>query len=427
MGTMTIHRIKEYSDALHVEVLEQMERVLAHPLFSQSKRYPAFFRYVVEQTLHGNADQLKERTIGMAIFGRSADYDLSLDPVVRITAAEVRKRLAQYYYTARTEELRIEIIAGSYIPHFHRKSVDSVDDFFPVTRAEEPLPESIETTATEAMDNAAQRALSRKAWLHKRIVYAFALLITLLCSVGLYLQIYPQAISRNQLEDQFWAPMLASPAAVTFCIAEADLLGRKKAEVSDRDTGSASHHFETVAEIPLAVTVSLSRVLPIFDRHYKPYKIYVPSQISFDQLQEGPIVIVGWLNNSWEDRLTQDLRFVLVRSLDGKTISIIDRKSSSSRSWSLDMDQPFRDLTKSYAIIARFHEKTTGQFIVVIAGLGPEGDEAASEFFSHPEMLPGLLQNAPKNWSKMNFEAVIETQIVTGRPGPPKTIDTEYW
>ena len=51
-------------------VREQLHRLLAHPLFSNSKRYPALLAYTVEQTLLGNAAELKERSIGIEVFGR---------------------------------------------------------------------------------------------------------------------------------------------------------------------------------------------------------------------------------------------------------------------------------------------------------------------------------------------------------------------
>src|SRR3954467_8535574 len=78
-------------------VLTQLDRILATPLFQHSKRYPTFLRYVVEQTIGGVADELKERTLGIAVFRRAPEYDTSADPVVRNTASEVRKRLDEYY------------------------------------------------------------------------------------------------------------------------------------------------------------------------------------------------------------------------------------------------------------------------------------------------------------------------------------------
>src|SRR5580698_9342337 len=101
-------------------IREQVERLLAHPLFANSKRYPALLAYVVEQALLGNASDLKERSIGVEVFGRSPSYDANADPVVRITAGEVRKRLSQYYYDAtHASELVIELPVGSYVPVFH--------------------------------------------------------------------------------------------------------------------------------------------------------------------------------------------------------------------------------------------------------------------------------------------------------------------
>src|SRR5580658_8441420 len=102
-----------------VLVREQLRRLVAHPLFTNSKRYPVLLTYIVEQTLLGNASYLKERTIGVEAFGRAPDYDVNLDPVVRTTAAEVRKRLIQYYYSPdHAGELIIESLVGSYVPSF---------------------------------------------------------------------------------------------------------------------------------------------------------------------------------------------------------------------------------------------------------------------------------------------------------------------
>src|SRR6202012_916136 len=104
-------------------VREQLNRLLAHPLFTNSKRYPVLLAYTVEQALLGNAGELKERTIGVEAFGREPNYDVNLDPVVRMTAAEVRKRLIQYYYNPdHAGELIIELLVGSYVPLFREPS-----------------------------------------------------------------------------------------------------------------------------------------------------------------------------------------------------------------------------------------------------------------------------------------------------------------
>src|SRR5580704_3507697 len=100
-------------------ILEQLGRVLSSPLFRHSKHYPAFLRFVVERALDGHDARLKERAIGNEVFGLHLDYDTNFDPVVRTSACEVRKRVAQYYLEPGHEsEIRIEMHSGSYVPEF---------------------------------------------------------------------------------------------------------------------------------------------------------------------------------------------------------------------------------------------------------------------------------------------------------------------
>jgi len=100
-------------------VQQQLEKLLATPLFNSSKRYPSFLKYVVTHSLAGQTDQLKERILGVEIFGRLADYDTNTDPIVRVTAAEIRKRIEQYYQDPKhSQEIRLYLPAGSYAPQY---------------------------------------------------------------------------------------------------------------------------------------------------------------------------------------------------------------------------------------------------------------------------------------------------------------------
>src|SRR5215831_18862074 len=104
-----------------LEVSSQLERLLGSTQFRASRRCQGLLRTVTERTLAGDATAVKERMLGMSVFGRSPEYDTSQDPIVRVTAAEVRKKLAQYYQEpAHQSELRIELLPGGYIPEFRR-------------------------------------------------------------------------------------------------------------------------------------------------------------------------------------------------------------------------------------------------------------------------------------------------------------------
>ncbi len=97
--------------------------VIHSDAFRSSQRSQRFLEYVLAKTLEGRRDDLKERSIGVALFGRSACYDTGEDAIVRVTASDVRKRLLQYYGQANVQtDIRILLPCGSYIPEFRRSS-----------------------------------------------------------------------------------------------------------------------------------------------------------------------------------------------------------------------------------------------------------------------------------------------------------------
>ena len=88
---------------------------------------------------------------------------------------------------------------------------------------------------------------------------------------------------------------------------------------------------------------------------------------------------------------------------------------------------PYTKLAKDYAIIARIHDRVTGQPVIIIAGILGEGTEAASEVIFKPAYLDEMLKKAPKNWDQLNLEAVIETNVIEGHAGPPTVLAVETW
>jgi hypothetical protein len=94
-----------------------LKEVIEGEAFRGSHRSGQFLKYVVEQAIAKHFDSLKERVIGVELFGRSPSYDTGDDAIVRVTASDVRKRLLQHYgmYGA-TSRFRISLPLGSYIP-----------------------------------------------------------------------------------------------------------------------------------------------------------------------------------------------------------------------------------------------------------------------------------------------------------------------
>jgi serine/threonine-protein kinase len=104
---------------MHTEVRRQLEKILAHDLFTRSVRMCRFLRFTVERTLDGKADELKEYLIGVEVFDRKQSYDPRVDPIVRVEARRLRAKLKGYYETdGRADAVIIEFAPGSYAPKF---------------------------------------------------------------------------------------------------------------------------------------------------------------------------------------------------------------------------------------------------------------------------------------------------------------------
>ena len=101
------------------QVLQQLERILAHPLFHKSERLSNFLRYSVETTLAGEADRLKEFVIGTEVFKRGDSFDPQTDNIVRVNANRLRSKLAEYYHlSGQMDPVVIDLPKGRYVPFF---------------------------------------------------------------------------------------------------------------------------------------------------------------------------------------------------------------------------------------------------------------------------------------------------------------------
>ena len=416
------------SDAAAVR--EQLHRLLAHPLFANSKRYPALLAYTVEQTLLGNAGELKERSIGIEVFGRTPTYDANADPVVRITAGEVRKRLGLYYYdSTHAGELVIELPVGSYVPVFRNPDGFNEQAQDIVQPAASVLPLSLEPQPSAIAEIPAPPKPSRLRW------PLLALLTVAGCIAGVLvgIRIQPAApVEQPSIIDRFWEPFLSSPNTTTFCLGEPaknidmDSIDSFEAPVTAHSEPQQLYvRLHMAGLFALADVTTLTRTAAALQARHKAFRILPASEASFAQLREGPIVLIGAFDNIWTLRVTQKLRFGF-ESKNGDAL-LVDRKSGEKTTWATAWDLPYQKLSKDYAIVARIHDNTTGQPVIIAAGISEEGTEAAGEILYNPVYLNTLLAKAPANWDKMNMEAVIETQVIEGHSGPPNILAVETW
>ena len=103
------------------EIVAELERILADPEFRSTERNKKFLRYVTEQMLQGREGKVKAYSIAIDVFGRPANFDPAIDPIVRIEATRLRASLTQYYELhGQDGGLRIDLPRGRYIPAISR-------------------------------------------------------------------------------------------------------------------------------------------------------------------------------------------------------------------------------------------------------------------------------------------------------------------
>jgi Tol biopolymer transport system component len=99
-------------------VRAELDRILGTELFARSSRLSSFLKFIVEKTLAGEGESLKEHVIAVELYGKSTDFNTAEDPIVRIDARRLRDRLREYYADTRDGSVIISVPKGSYTPVF---------------------------------------------------------------------------------------------------------------------------------------------------------------------------------------------------------------------------------------------------------------------------------------------------------------------
>jgi hypothetical protein len=391
-------------------IREQVGLIVASPLFSHSKRFPNFLRYTVEYALKGEAGHLKERTIGVEVFGRDPNYDTNLDPVVRMTAVEIRKRLAQYYKSpGRETEIRIDLPAGSYLPEFRP-------------------PAHIELPKAEAL--APARRVFRLEWPVNRL--AWTAIAGLVCRILLG-ALWVRPWMANSALDRFWEPVLASPSPVMLCIAGRPARPPQSAGNTQQVAANSGAGALTYGELlrrnrtPFSDALALSAITGYLGSRGKKYRVRQTGDTALDDLRDGPAVLIGAFNNSWTMRLLSQARFSFVA--EGDAHYIRDRDNPTSRKWKLEtgMDALVSSFPEDYALISRVLDPTTGRLVVTAAGIIAHGTRAAGEFLSEPSYMAQAEKMAPGDWTHKNIQVVIATKVIGENAAPPRVLAAYIW
>lgn len=377
-------------------IQEELSTILLSTPFRRSKQSREFLQYIVDRTLSGNGESLKERVIGVEVFRRQADYDTSADPIVRSRAIEVRKRLAQYYLgEGEHAPIRIEISPGAYHASFVTPS-ESVD--LPSIRSVEisspQIPEEIALTTSAPSVGASKPT--------RTLRFSFGGVSILLVVTALLAIAIPSALMRRGTAmDQFWSPLFngAKPLLIY--------------------TGSLQwgNSFITAGDLSASVKVGA-----LLSHDQESFDIRSGDDISFEDLRQFPTVLIGCLNNRWTMFVNDDLQLGCL--ID--KVPMIEERTGAMRQWT-SIRSSDGTLQADYALVTRLVSSKMGQPLIAIAGITDSGTRAAAEFITNKQQMAELVMSAPKGWEKKNMQFVLQTKVVNKIPSTTSVVAVRYW
>jgi hypothetical protein len=407
-------------------ILQELDNILASPPFRNSSRSKQFLSFVVQHRLDGHDELLKERSIGADLFHRPADYATGDDPVVRVQAGEVRRRLEQYYHEfSKASDIRIDLPIGTYVPEFHPAPAE-----LPVEASAHqlfPLPEP-----------------SRK-W---KVLASTALAVNLLLVLALVAPGILRKLARPSPLQQFWAPVFSTSQPVLVCLPK-PIFYRPSSSMYDKYAKAHPGTFQTQVErfnqpIPLDPSQKILwgdmvtfpdfglvsgdvyagfRISEALSRIGKPSQIRIGNESSFDELRGSPAVLIGGYSNRWTMEMTSDLRFVFEEK-DG--VLWIHDRTSPEKKWFCRLGL-HGEVVVDFGVVTRLLDSKTGHSVVSVAGITAPGTDAAAQFISAPEYLAELARTAPPGWEKKNMQIVVQTSVIDAGASPPHVVASYFW
>lgn len=417
-------------------IREEMERILHSESFRCSPRSSQFLRFVVEHTLKGNQEQLKERLIGIEVFGRKPSYLTEGDSVVRVRASEVRKRLSHYYGSfPRSGSCRIEIPPGSYIPQFL-----SLDETAGEVETAEREPIALRLSAPPAPEKR-----------YRLRVAIVALLVALpVLGIAAYRlsaahQVHVLADANEAQLEKFWQPAIRDPKSVLICIGSPTTytysgsfqgnyvrehrinpnlqpqwtIAPQKGNIPGSVIIPVTSEYVGAGDADLAVLLSA-----LFGRLGKPSEFRLSDQTSYSEISDAPTVLIGAFTNRWTLQSVSQAPFVFAQNGPDR---IIQERDGRRRQWAPPHLHADGRTGVDFALVSRLVDSETGKFLVTAAGISGFGSRAAGYFLSRPDLMARALSQAPSDWSRKNLQFVLETRVVDQAPTAPEVVAWRTW
>jgi hypothetical protein len=432
-----------------IELLQQhLREVMEGAAFKASHRSGQFLKYIVDQAIAGHFESLKERVIGIELFGRSPTYDTGEDAIVRVTASDVRKRLLQHYgKEGVTSEFRISLPLGAYIPEITRRTRSSANgnahlsgtEAEPDQVVDMPHPDSLQGPVHAPLNGVVVE--SSRPGVRARIAWLF---IAALCTLAL---VASAVIARNRYSvvevaprsSILWSAFFRSPHSTQIItsdpnIAEIEAFTGGQLSVSDY----ANHNYipdpskltaevisfcrnilrgDEAAVVDLPVTVYIGQMALASSRNVSVHA--ARSRRIQDLASEDNFVFLGSpRTNPWSALFSDQLDFRFVFDPKVKTEFIRNERPRPQEASTYVPSAPGWATGRTFATLALVKNPDQGGQVLLIAGATHEGTAAAGRFITDTPRLNATLKKCGvKNSGEVqHWQLLLQLNAMAGAP-----------
>lgn len=406
-STMSTGQIPNLSGQDRERIRLHLQKLLQDRAFAHSHRGQAFLRYIVEESLADRAAQIKERNIGVDVFGRDENFNPQEESIVRVTAWEMRKRLQEAYRTDFGDGVRIELPVGSYCPLFRLESPGASVGHGVPAPAWFSTPPGIST--------------SRRS--HKPI-YALASMV----GVGTALFFLLAALCPRTPLDQLWQAFVVHKQPVLLILPAPQVLEMDRPDLLSSNANAKEIPIDAVSPANYYTGTGAgwgaARFAEQLASRRQQFIIRFGTDASLSDLAQFPAIIFGGQSSPLSEQETSNLRFRIVGK--GDRAVIVDTRVKGAQ-WSNSRNELPSGKREGYALITILHSTDSGLPIMVDAGLGPAETRAGAEFLTNNLYLHQFTKLAPKDWPRKNCQIVLRDFAYGDFPGPPAVIAWYVW
>jgi hypothetical protein len=460
------------------EVRQTLARIIQSKYFSHAPKKQKFVQLICEYYIQGRAAELNEYLIGCEVFEKGAGYSPSVDPVVRVGAHDVRKKLELYYQHEGTEDpIHLTIPVGTYVPVFLRVSeaqdtngkTSSLDDFPAVAMRAQPELSTLNSVAIPLIQDVPATNSRFRDWLEQKIAPSATSLLLLLGAITLilltaviglisYSQNLQKRIEANQRRideressdaqsseagREIWQPFLSNPNSTLLILsnplvhrpvnaADPDVLTKQGIKLTPAQasllSNVAGHRLPLRPNQPLTLVPAFNmytgigeaigayRISSLLQGLGKATLLKQSRSVGSDDLKDHDVILLGSVYaNQWAKPLSIKENFIYS---DHATIENLSPQTGEAREYAASFDQRTGTLLEDYALITVVPGVSGTNTMMFLAGIYSEGTQAAAEYVTDQNHLVELMQRLEeRNVTKPRyFQALLKVRVENSFP-----------